>query len=633
MKRKVCIYVYVNHCCSPFKIAFFLKLDECIRKPELHCFLNLSVSVVKNDVPRRRNLYEFGAKQVFSFVCNVNLVKHRKIHEPSKWDKLSEKGAAGKDGRDGLDGKDGVNGTNGTNGKDGRDGTNGKDGKDGANGADGVSIVWKGELAAAPAEPQLNWAYYNTEAGCAYIWNGTKWDKLSEKGATGETGAAGKDGANGTDGVSIIWKGELAAAPLEPQLNWAYYNTEAGCAYIWNGTKWDKLSEKGATGEIGAAGKDGKDGRDGLDGKDGVNGTNGTNGKDGKDGRDGTNGKDGKDGANGADGVSIVWKGERFKAPAEPELNWAYYNIQTCCSYIYDGHEWNLLSGVEENRKLNVLPAGTDGSAGTDGIYVALGSFPQTIKAADVTIDETVTKTQGAYTYYKGSDGEWYAKQAEKAYGSSYKYSDGTAVGRGGTSYKYFKVEPVKWRVLTDDYSGKKLLHAENILINKRFGYGSNIYEYSEIREWLNGDFIHTAFSTTELALIAETDVDNSPRSTNPDANATQWDNGENRWVCGNTTDKIFLLSEQEVTKSEYGFTAYDVYGKGNSRICVTTDFAKACGACQNTSDGFGGYWWLRSPTYYDSFATRRVSDYGYAGLYSSVALDDFGVVPALCLN
>ena len=160
-------------------------------------------------------------------------------------------GAAGKDGRDGLDGKDGVNGTNGTNGKDG---------KDGANGADGVSIVWKGELAAAPAEPELNWAYYNTEAGCAYIWNGTKWDKLSERGATGETGAAGKDGkdgvngtngtngkdgkdgANGADGVSIVWKGELAAAPAEPQLNWAYYNTEAGCAYIWNGTKWDLLA-------------------------------------------------------------------------------------------------------------------------------------------------------------------------------------------------------------------------------------------------------------------------------------------------------------------------------------------------------------------------------------------------------
>src|SRR5574344_2187560 len=56
------------------------------------------------------------------------------------------------------------------------------------------------------------------------------------------------------------------------------------------------------------------------------------------------------------------------------------------------------------------LPAGTNGSAGTTGSYVWFGGWPQTIEASGVTVDESTTKTIGANTYYKGSDGYWYAK-------------------------------------------------------------------------------------------------------------------------------------------------------------------------------------------------------------------------------
>ncbi|MBP5252019.1 MAG: carboxypeptidase regulatory-like domain-containing protein, partial [Treponema sp.] len=124
-----------------------------------------------------------------------------------------------------------------------------RSGANGVNGSDGVSIIWKGELLTAPENPRINWAYYNTEAGCSYIWNGTKWDLLSKAGADGQDGGDGKNGTNGIDGVSIIWKGELFTAPENPRINWAYYNTEAGCSYIWNGTKWDLLSKAGADGQ------------------------------------------------------------------------------------------------------------------------------------------------------------------------------------------------------------------------------------------------------------------------------------------------------------------------------------------------------------------------------------------------
>ena len=126
--------------------------------------------------------------------------------------------------------------------RSGANGSNGNNGTNGTNGTNGLSIVWKGELSSAPENPEVNWAYYNTETGCSYIWNGAKWDLLSK---------AGIDGTNGTNGLSIVWKGELSSAPENPEVNWAYYNTETGCSYIWNGEKWDLLARAGANGADG----------------------------------------------------------------------------------------------------------------------------------------------------------------------------------------------------------------------------------------------------------------------------------------------------------------------------------------------------------------------------------------------
>ena len=75
------------------------------------------------------------------------------------------------------------------------------------------------------------------------------------------------------------------------------------------------------------------------------------------------NGNDGQDGKDGKDGLSIIWKGALDEAPAEPELNWAYYNKNDGCSYIYNGSEWNLLAKAGKN--------GTDGMNGTNDANLA----------------------------------------------------------------------------------------------------------------------------------------------------------------------------------------------------------------------------------------------------------------------
>lgn len=227
------------------------------------------------------------------------------------------------------------------------------------------------------------------------------------------------------------------------------------------------------------------------------------------------------------------------------------------------------------------LPAGTDGSVGKSGKYVLFGDWPQTIKAENVTVNESKYVVVGAHTYYKGSDGCWYIKIMEnKASGyegpKGFRYSDDTRVQtKYKKSYRYFKVEPIKWRILTSNYNGtgKKLLLAEAALTCESFNdtWGDyamfegvdgkqyyftldvtlrkrkdgsyiqhNNYEHSRIRAFLNGiaylqgdenayvkgtppvtktneefvgkGFLQTAFTPEAQSKIAVTTVENSNR-------------------------------------------------------------------------------------------------------------------------
>ena len=268
----------------------------------------------------------------------------------------------------------------------------------------------------------------------------------------------------------------------------------------------------------------------------------------------------------------------------------------------------------------------------TGGTYKKFGDWPQTIKEEDVEIGAG-TLVRGGLTYYVGNDGNYYVKAEEKAYDAGYKYSDGSGVNQkdesSSPSTRWFKVEPIVWRVLTTSYkapeggtAGNALLLAEKILTGGiKWADSSNKYKESYIRQWLNGNsgtretsdyngdagFLQTAFTESAQKLIADTSVDNSADS---------------------TTDKIFLLSHQEATNSEYGFAAH------NTRIRVTTDYAKATGAYQgDPSAGYGGWWWLRSPNFYNVSFACFINDYGNADYYIRVDYAIGGVVPALSIS
>lgn len=310
------------------------------------------------------------------------------------------------------------------------------------------------------------------------------------------------------------------------------------------------------------------------------------------------------------------------------------------------------------------LPAGTDGSAGTSATYVYFGDWPQTIKESSVKVDETNIITMGGATYYLGDDNNYYAKVTASVYSSGdTTCTDGTVL-QSGTVY-YFKVEPIKWRVLNPDESGQKILLAENILTANIPYYGAtsartlsgntiyaNNYKYSNIRAYLNGTvnqfvtdggtsntytvdwsgtgFLQTAFTESAQDLIATTTIDNSAEST---SDATGSISKATSFVCDDTSDKIFLLSEKEATTTDYGFAGYRASGTDSARIREATDYAKANYAYQSVTSGYGCHWWLRSPyNRYDS-ESRNVKNNGEAENDIPVYNKYVGVCPALSVS
>ena len=301
------------------------------------------------------------------------------------------------------------------------------------------------------------------------------------------------------------------------------------------------------------------------------------------------------------------------------------------------------------------------------GTYYKFGDFPQTISALT---GENAYSAEPVYKdWYLGSDGYFYEKCTENAvYNTDYTYSDGTAVAESSAnSEKYFKVEPIVWRAVTQSFDhdadgngDKILLVAESILTANVLFYGSisnstlrtaakiypNNYKYSNIRAYLNGTanqyvieggtateydidwsgkgFIDTAFTATAQALIATTTVDNSAESTTDAGNnITQ----ATDYFCDNTEDKIFLLSVKEATTSDYGITEYGE-DEFYSRISVTTDYAKANYASNS------GRWWLRSPYNERNFYSYTIKSTSSSVVYQQAVNSRFdGLVPALSIS
>lgn len=101
---------------------------------------------------------------------------------------------------------------------------------------DYFQLVWQGSRSTAPAGAEDGWVYFNTGDGKLYVFIGGEWQELAI------------NTIPGVGGTQLVWKGEFAAAPANPEEGWLYYNTSAKASYIYLGGKWNLFAKDGGGG-------------------------------------------------------------------------------------------------------------------------------------------------------------------------------------------------------------------------------------------------------------------------------------------------------------------------------------------------------------------------------------------------
>ena len=177
--------------------------------------------------------------------------------------------------------------------------------------------------------------------------------------------------------------------------------------------------------------------------------------------------------------------------------------------------------------------------------------------------------------------------------------------------------EDIEWLVLAKE-DNKILVISDKALDCKLYNQSRDCvtWETCSSRKWLNNDFINSAFSDDEKAMIPTITVsaDKNPEYDTDPGNATQ--------------DQVFLLSIVEARK---------YFASSEARMCVPTAYAISNGLYTSgrySKDGEGTcLWWLRSPGYNQIGAARvnndgSVDEYGY-----DVDCDNYAVRPALWIT
>ena len=279
------------------------------------------------------------------------------------------------------------------------------------------------------------------------------------------------------------------------------------------------------------------------------------------------------------------------------------------------------------------------------GDIIEFGSYPQTEEKDEATINALNSLAPAwdkwtSYGYYSGDGNIGSMKQGNWMRYVDVPYGGSTYRGVKFTKYrpkwtidktteelsflsengfkpneiKWFKFEPIKWRVLDDKtgfvmsellldsqpYNNNIYYKSSAYYNNNQFTNYVNKYETSSIREWLNIDFYETAFSPIERNNI----------TINP--------------------DRVYLLSYNEVTNSSYGFNSNGRVDD-NARKAKGTDYAKSQGLFVNPDNGYS-YWRLRS-AYNDSICCLGVLEMGYAYNIHHAHSSYYGIRPAIVLK
>ena len=135
--------------------------------------------------------------------------------------------------------------------------------------------------------------------------------------------------------------------------------------------------------------------------------------------------------------------------------------------------------------------------------------------------------------------------------------------------------EEIEWVVL-DQQGNKMLVMTRDCIEQKKFNetYVATTWETSDLRSWLNSEFIQTAFSDEQQSYILTTSV-------KAEKNPVHHTHGGY-----DTEDKVFVLSISEFEK----YCTYD-----EARLGKVNPYVLEKGAYENLTLNTG-HWWLRTP-------------------------------------
>lgn len=248
------------------------------------------------------------------------------------------------------------------------------------------------------------------------------------------------------------------------------------------------------------------------------------------------------------------------------------------------------------------------------GELIKFGSYPQSEVKDFATISALNNKAPAwekwtSYGYYSGDgtygsmlQGDWmrytdvtynghrYRGVKFTQYRPIYTYktaeiSNSNRSGYNTDTVYWFKYEPIYWRIL-DPQTGLVLSYdvidcqpfnssVYEVNVNAPTVYEdeyryfkdeehniiANNYVLSDIREWLNKDFIDSAFNSEEKKKIETTTINNSGYYEN----------------LKDTKDKIFLLHKEDVENQKYGFDP-NKWAFDKSRLGMPSDYSKIQG-------------------------------------------------------
>lgn len=292
------------------------------------------------------------------------------------------------------------------------------------------------------------------------------------------------------------------------------------------------------------------------------------------------------------------------------------------------------------------------------GDIIEFGSYPQSEVEDESLIAELNALAPSwddwtSYGYYSGNgnigsqiSGDW-MRYIDIAYnGKKYRgvkfteYRPGYTVKSTGSNNSFqdengyhvntiywFKWEPICWIIL-DKATGlvvsKSILDARcytdkyytndgrNVYLDEQHTFYSNNYANCHIRKWLGNDFLSASFSDSEQTKIKNIEISN---------NAYNY-----RYTCENTSDKVFLLSWEDVTNNSYGFSTST--NADETRKVEGSDYAKSQGL---RMDNDQPWWWLRTAGEYSYGATFVIKT--ALSNYADVCISSVGVRPAMVLN